>query len=233
MNNFLFSLLTLFIIYSSSSELAAQIDFTTQVQPIFTNNCTSSACHDSDGPQQGLDLTAGNSYNNIVDVASAQRANEVRVKPGSLSESYLYRKLINSDIDGQPMPRGSFPMDSTLVNTIRDWITQGALVTSVTDNSTGLPITFELEQNYPNPFNPTTLIAYSIDHPIGVPVSLKIFNLNGQSVKTLVQGTHQAGKYQVKWDGTDDNGHRLASGIYVYRLTAGNTTKAKKLSLLR
>ena len=113
----------------SAQQLSAQIDYSTQVQPIFTSNCTGGNCHDANEPARGLDLTEGVSYGNIVNVASDQRPSEVRVKPESPNESYLYRKLINSDIDGQPMPRGSFPMDSTLVNTIRDWITQGALVT--------------------------------------------------------------------------------------------------------
>jgi hypothetical protein len=233
MNRSILSVITLYTFCAGSSGLFAQIDFTTQVQPIFTNNCTDSACHDSDGPQQGMDLTAGNSYNNIVNVAATGRPNEVRVTPGSLSESYLYRKLTNDNITGSPMPFGNYPLPTAQLNIIRDWITEGALVSSVADSRQGLPNSFALSQNYPNPFNPSTLIRYSIAQTGGVAVNLSIYNLNGQNVKTLVNSVHQAGEHQVKWDGTDDKGNRLGSGIYLYRLTAGNRTAIKKMSLLR
>ncbi len=92
------------------------------------------------------------------------------------------------------------------------------------DQSTGidldavLPVEFALEQNYPNPFNPSTEIQFAL--PKTAMVSLKVYNLLGEEVMTLFDGQQQAGRYLVKWDGTDQNGVRMASGIYLYRLQA-------------
>ncbi len=94
-----------------------------------------------------------------------------------------------------------------------------------------LPTTFDLDQNYPNPFNPTTIIAFDI--PERTHASLTVFNVLGQRVATLVDEELSPNRYQVVWDGTADGGHRVASGIYFYRLTAQNTVMTKKMMLLK
>ncbi|MCK4559459.1 MAG: hypothetical protein KAV45_06715 [Calditrichia bacterium] len=76
------------------------------------------------------------------------------------------------------------------------------------------PMTFALEQNFPNPFNPSTNIKYSI--PVEATVELRIFNILGQEVKTLVDQITRAGFYNVEWDGIDNFNQRVASGIYIY-----------------
>jgi len=95
-----------------------------------------------------------------------------------------------------------------------------------------LPIAFKLEQNYPNPFNPATEIKYRIALA-GADVSLKIFNLQGQLIKTLVQQVHDAGEYRAYWDGRDRNGKDLASGVYLYRLTVNDQHQVRRLVLLK
>ncbi|NIT55543.1 MAG: T9SS type A sorting domain-containing protein, partial [Aliifodinibius sp.] len=75
---------------------------------------------------------------------------------------------------------------------------------------------YKLFQNYPNPFNPTTTINYQL--PIRTKVELTIYNLLGQQIKTLVDSKQIAGDYKVQWDGSNDAGRQVASGIYVYRL---------------
>ncbi|MBM2839954.1 MAG: hypothetical protein HW412_482 [Bacteroidetes bacterium] len=95
---------------------------------------------------------------------------------------------------------------------------------SVAEN--GIPIVFALLQNYPNPFNPTTVIRYDI--PASGLVTLRLYNLLGQQVEELVNGTHVPGRYNVTLDAT-----RLPSGIYFYSLTAGRFIETKKLVLLR
>ena len=92
------------------------------------------------------------------------------------------------------------------------------------------PGQFELEQNYPNPFNSVTSIGYSLAQP--ATVSLVVYSMTGQKVATLVYGWREAGLYEVRWDGLDNADRELASGVYVYRLTAGNETLARKLLLL-
>lgn len=90
---------------------------------------------------------------------------------------------------------------------------------------------YQLEQNYPNPFNPETAISYQISDACHV--TLKIYNLRGQQVKTVVDHDAPAGSHTVRWDGKDEHGHDLASGIYVYRLEAGAFAATKKLALVR
>jgi flagellar hook assembly protein FlgD len=101
------------------------------------------------------------------------------------------------------------------------------------EEQVGLPGTFALSQNYPNPFNSATVIRFAL--PTSKDVELAIFNLAGQQVASLVQGMREAGTYTISWDGRDDNGRALASGVYLYRLQAGNgqEVETRKLLLLR
>jgi hypothetical protein len=99
-------------------------------------------------------------------------------------------------------------------------------VTFVDDNSGVLPVEFRLSQNYPNPFNPTTKIEYAL--PQVEFVTLKVYNLLGQLVATLVDKQQVVGKYTIPFDGGN-----LASGIYIYRLTAGTNVMVKKMCLIK
>ena len=94
-----------------------------------------------------------------------------------------------------------------------------------------LPSVYALEQNSPNPFNSATTICYAL--PVGGVVKLVVYNLTGQKVATLIDGQRSAGAYTVHWDGRDDRGLDLASGIYLYRLRVGSYTNVNKLLLLR
>jgi hypothetical protein len=89
-----------------------------------------------------------------------------------------------------------------------------------------LPTVYALEQNYPNPFNPATVITYSL--PKQSPVTLKIYDVVGRVVATLIDETQAPGTYSVQFDASG-----LASGVYFYRLVAGQFVDAKKLILLR
>lgn len=88
-----------------------------------------------------------------------------------------------------------------------------------------------LDQNYPNPFNPSTIIPFSLAAPS--PVSLTIYNVKGQRVKTLLNETKDFGRYKINWDGKNDHGLRVSSGVYYYRLEAGKHVFTKKLVLLK
>jgi hypothetical protein len=91
---------------------------------------------------------------------------------------------------------------------------------------------FMLEQNFPNPFNPVTTINYSLSKP--AEISLKIYNTLGQQVKTLINQKYQVnGAYQVQWDGTNNTGQKVASGIYVYRLTVGESSITKYMTFMK
>ena len=91
-------------------------------------------------------------------------------------------------------------------------------MTSVQDK-VEIPKKFSLNQNYPNPFNPETTIKYEL--PKTSKVKLQIFNILGQKIKTLVDEEKQPGYYSVKWNGINDYGVKVSSGIYIYRLNKG------------
>jgi hypothetical protein len=90
---------------------------------------------------------------------------------------------------------------------------------------------YTLRQNYPNPFNPTTTISYDI--PVAEKVTLRVFDMLGREVKTLVNGDVSAGTHTAVWDGTNNSGVNVASGMYVYKLQAGKTQINKKMTLMR
>ena len=93
-----------------------------------------------------------------------------------------------------------------------------------------LPVASSLESNYPNPFNSSTQIPYRVSAP--GPVRLVIYNVLGQPVRTLVDGVQAAGAYQISWDGRDHSGVRVANGVYLYRLQAGEIARVRKMLVL-
>jgi hypothetical protein len=88
-----------------------------------------------------------------------------------------------------------------------------------------------LSQNYPNPFNPETQINFSLNE--GGSTTLRILNIKGQLVKTLINSYKNPGNYSVTWDGTDNNNKPVSSGVYYYRLQVGNRVKTKSLILVK
>jgi hypothetical protein len=103
--------------------------------------------------------------------------------------------------------------------------------TLVEEVESATPKSFELFQSYPNPFNNQAVIRYSLSKP--TEVSLAIYNVLGQKVRTLVKQTQQNGLVNVIWDGKDDKGKELGSGIYFYRLEAGGSSQTKRMVLLK
>jgi len=93
------------------------------------------------------------------------------------------------------------------------------------------PAQFALEQNYPNPFNPSTQINYAL--PATAHTRLEIYNIAGQKVRTLFSGQQTAGSHSMKFDGKDDNGAALVSGLYVYKLTSRNLVEQKKMLFVK
>jgi hypothetical protein len=94
-----------------------------------------------------------------------------------------------------------------------------------------LPTDFALLQNYPNPFNPSTTIQYRLAE--ASEVNLTIYNVLGQQVRSLVAGVKEAGTHTIEWDGRDDNGSTVQSGMYFYRIQTPSFTEAKKMTLLK
>jgi predicted extracellular nuclease len=102
----------------------------------------------------------------------------------------------------------------------------GVVTTLVADNQLVLPARYALDQNYPNPFNPSTTIRYSV--PAAGRVSLKVYNILGQEVATLVNTQKSAGTYNVTFDAS-----KLSTGVYFYRIISGSFAQVKKMLLLK
>jgi hypothetical protein len=94
-----------------------------------------------------------------------------------------------------------------------------------------VPTEFALRQNYPNPFNPTTQIAFSL--PEDARVLLEVYDVAGRLVQTLMSRDQAAGVYRVQWDGRNQAGQPVASGIYLYRLQAGSSMETRTMMLLK
>ena len=93
------------------------------------------------------------------------------------------------------------------------------------------PPTFRLLGNWPNPFNPSTRIAFEL--PAQGEIELVVFDVSGRRIAVLADGTWPAGRHIVDWDGRDESGRAVASGVYFYRLVAGKYIENKKMILLR
>jgi hypothetical protein len=103
------------------------VDFNTQIQPIFDNNCALSGCHASGSASGGMVLDAGQSYANLVNVTSSEVAPAKRVAPGNSAASYIIKKLtLTSPGFGERMPLGGDPLPDDEINLIRTWIDEGA-----------------------------------------------------------------------------------------------------------
>jgi len=99
------------------------------------------------------------------------------------------------------------------------------------DDNPEFPTDMNLLQNYPNPFNPETNISFQV--PNSGQVSLDIYNIKGQKVKTLVNDKLNAGRHTIVWNGRDDSNKQVASGIYLYKLRSGKYSSTKKMILMK
>ena len=92
-------------------------------------------------------------------------------------------------------------------------------------------IVTRLNSNYPNPFNPTTTISFDLAKP--GKVTLRIFNVRGQVVKTISQGEYGSGKHSVVWDGRDNHNTPVASGVYFYKMETPGYTQTRKMLMMK
>ncbi len=105
-------------------------------------------------------------------------------------------------------------------------------IVSVEQIDNAIPTEFSLEQNYPNPFNPATTIRFGL--PSEAIVYLEVYNMLGQRIATLISGEHYAaGMYEAVWDSRDDAGNPVSSGVYIYRISAGDYVNIKKMLLMK
>lgn len=121
------------------------------------------------------------------------------------------------------------PKDSFIVYLIRAYVSTGT--SDVEEVVELIPSAYSLDQNYPNPFNPSTIISYSIPTPGNV--QIKIYDVLGREVRSLINEEKAAGKYNIAWDSRDNYGRRVSSGIYFYTITAGSFIQTRKMVLTK
>lgn len=101
----------------------------------------------------------------------------------------------------------------------------------IKDDNIIYSIDFKLDSNYPNPFNTGTTIKYELGEPSKI--KLTIFSITGREVKVIDSGSKDAGPHFARWNGFDSQGNRVASGVYIYRLTVGGKSESGKMLLLK
>ena len=146
--------------------------------------------------------------------------------PDSWEESNGLNPNDPADAHGTYLSDAGYTNVEVYINGLYQFIT-----TRVERWDTMTPEKFTLEQNYPNPFNPTTSIVYTL--PDSRHTLLTVFNVHGRLVKTLSDMQQNAGQHVVQWDGRDENGLSAASGLYFYKLQAGQQVMTRKMMLVR
>ncbi|MBN2009165.1 CotH kinase family protein [candidate division KSB1 bacterium] len=139
-----------------------------------------------------------------------------------------YLKIIFKAI-GDGGASAEFNLESYRIN--NNPASHGHLSIFIGNDETNTPHSYRLYQNYPNPFNPATRINYDV--PYAGKVNLSIFTINGEFVRTLVDAAFQSGQHHVQWDGENDKGIQVASGIYLCRMKADNFVSYRKMIYIR
>jgi len=157
------------------------------------------------------------------------------IDEGEILSSGLVELVFFYESKSQPMEIRSIAINDTqlsssIIDGVSAYPVYNIKVTSADLSNTVVPV-LSLEQNYPNPFNPTTSIRYSINEPGSV--SLDIYNVKGQLVKTLYQGNAEIGSHKAIWNGLDNSGNACSSGVYFYRLRTPKTSLVRKMLMLK
>ncbi|RMF57763.1 MAG: choice-of-anchor B family protein [Calditrichaeota bacterium] len=172
----------------------------------------------------------------ILNVADIQSTNPA-FSPGITSFSLHPGESQTVEVSFTPLSEGNYEGELYIFSSdpVADSLTVllSGVATTPTDitQAPGVPSTFSVSPNYPNPFNPVTTISYQI--PQTSPVKLAVYDMNGKLVKVLVDQQQAAGNYQVQWDGVNQQGQPVVSGVYFYTFRAGQYTQTRKMVLLK
>jgi hypothetical protein len=124
-----------------------------------------------------------------------------------------------------------WPLETATSGEIEGVLTNFFTVTSIEDEDIAVANSYELKQNYPNPFNPETKISFSLKE--AGHVELSVYNTLGQKIVTLANENMNAGNYTKVWNGTDFNGNKVASGVYIYKINAGDFEAQMKMVMIK
>ncbi len=172
------------------------------------------------------DITAGDSVFTLTVSFLVGSAKNVTWKHGidAADNEGGFAMNHNEDVSGGSTYK-EFGSQDTLYSSV--WIYTGM----DDDKKDFTPLSYELRQNYPNPFNPNTTIEYALNK--NSQVNLEVYNMLGQKVRSLVNGQVSVGDYKVVWNGKNDHGEFLSSGVYFYKLSIGNFSGVRKMILMK
>jgi len=169
----------------------------------------------------GISRKAGLERGNGTGSALFVKAKIKRNAPVGETVNFWLEGIVANDASGAPLEVAA-----------QSEVTTVTVATSVeSEENTSQPVDFRLHQNHPNPFNAGTTISYEI--PEDVHVTIKVYSSTGQYITTLVNKFTQRGRYRINWDGRDEHGQAVASGVYIYQIEAGSFTQNRKMILLR
>ena len=215
-------IVTVFVSLALVSLAFAQMDYDTEVQTIFNSRCIS--CHGTSG---GVTLT---SYASTI-ASVGNKSGMLVISPGDKENSPLYNAIGPNPQYVSRMPTMGGYLSDDQINTIGQWIDEGALETpSSVASEMAQPDDFSLISSYPNPFNPTTTIRFTLSVPS--PITLTVYDLKGRPIHTH-QSNYAAGSHEVQMMLS-----HLASGMYVVRMQAISgsnllTSNALKIMMMK
>jgi hypothetical protein len=205
----------------------------TQSVSLYTvhENSTTSLYLQSDAPIRGVQFSLSVSdTSNLRGYASSDLELMYGIKDGILKAGLL-------DMNGsRSLPAGKTKLlqidgDARVLSALVADAQNGSVIPVINEKLDNLPSDYELVQNYPNPFNPDTKIQFNL--PSAGKVLLTVININGQKVATLVDRSMDAGVHLVTWDGRNEIGASVASGVYFYRIEVNGFQQTKKMMLLK
>ena len=199
--------------------LYSQVDYQSDIQPIFNNNCI--FCHQNGGSAT-LNLAT---YSGTM---TGGWSGPARVA-GDHQNSLLYQRIIQPiGTDGSMPPND--PLSQSQIDLIAQWIDEGA-GNSLSTDDVFLPKQYILHQNYPNPFNPITVISFSLNKEEFV--SIDIYNMTGKHIICLINDKKKVGTHSINWSGKDKNDALITTGQYLYKLSTSSSSTVMKMLFIK
>ena len=199
--------------------LFSQVNYESQIQPIFNNNCV--FCHQNGGSAT-LNLAT---YSGVMSGGWSGPA----IIAGDYQNSLLYQRIIQpTGTDGSMPPND--PLSQAQIDLIAQWIEEGA-GNSLSTDDVFLPKEHTLHQNYPNPFNPSTVISFSLSKEEFV--SIDIYDINGTHMISLFNGKKNIGTHHLNWNGRDKSGALITTGQYFYKFRTSSSSTVMKMLFIK
>jgi hypothetical protein len=163
--------------------------------------------------------------------------NDSELSAGKYEKRNLRVKYLGDDNELYNVPNAKFDYVNNTVSFSQTLLNGTYVIEAIEPETpanveeTAIPYKFNLEQNYPNPFNPETRISF--DLPVKGNATLRIYDIIGSEIRTLINSELEKGSYHVTWNGKDNNGKNVSSGVYIYKLDFENSSLVKKMNLVR